>query len=228
LSILVDLYNLKLTGNPESDKDKVINFLSKYAPQVTRYLTASEIELKLKEGAVNAGETGGTLGMYERVMKESWWSRGYGYYYQRIYKAIVFPVVDANLQNKEISKSTFVMVDSLTRNIRISSYCQNEQGQMFSATWAPDTIDTSKYTFGENKSFTIELTRGELALGGMEYDLFQEIHSLWNREIEIGNCQLEGCTNIFIIRPSGKTQKYCSNAHRVKAFREIKKELSIM
>jgi len=41
----------------------------------------------------------------------------------------------------------------------------------------------------------------------------------------IGYCQLEGCANIFIIRPSGKTQKYCSNTHRVKAFREIKKEL---
>lgn len=42
---------------------------------------------------------------------------------------------------------------------------------------------------------------------------------------KIDRCQLEGCENIFVLRPSGKTQKYCSNTHRVRAFREMKKEI---
>jgi hypothetical protein len=239
LSILVDLYNLKLTGNPESDKDKVINFLSKYAPQVTRYLTASEIELKLKEGAVDAGEIGGTLGYYEKINGRSWFqswfieqtkieSRYYNSFYLPLYELTTAPVVDNYLEGRDTTNKIIIMVGSLLDNIRISQYCQNEQGQEFSDTWVPESIDPSKYTFHEHKVFTTELTKGEPALGGMKYHLFQEIHSLWNREIEIGHCQLEGCKNIFIIRPSGKTQKYCSNAHIVKAFREIKKELLIM
>lgn len=224
-SILTELYNLHLTGNPDLEKDKFIDFLSKYAPQVTRYLTDKDIELKLKEGSVDAGELVGSLGWFEHTVKESWWTRGYGYYYDRIYKNIAFPVVDARLQNKEISKVLFVMVGSLVKNVRDMPYCQNEQGQKFSVSWAPNTIDTDKYTFGVSKGFTTELTNGELALGGMEYDLFQDIYFLWNQRFKIGACQLAGCKDAFIIIRGGHTQRYCSDAHKAKGYRQRKSEL---
>lgn len=45
------------------------------------------------------------------------------------------------------------------------------------------------------------------------------------QRIKIQRCQLEGCDNIFEVKPGGHPQKYCSDAHKMKAYRERKNKL---
>lgn len=262
MSILVDLYNLKLTGKSDLDKDKVIDFLNKYAPQVTRYLTAKDIEEKLKEDASNALEMDGTLGNYEYINGHSWFqgqqenlkSQYYHSFYSRLYRAITLPVIDTYLAGQDISKKTFIMVGSLTNNVQINLCAINENGQVFGTSLAPESLEPKKYTFEERKSAIYsnlkidynnqepflenvisELRQGgvnipedvidnikakllvgnnardEIILGNVEYNLFQEILSLWNGKIEIRKCSALDCENIYIPSHRGREQEFCSN-----------------
>lgn len=200
-NILVDMYNLNLTGNPDLDKDKFIDFLNKYAPQATRYLNAKEI----KNGPVDFG---GTLGWFEHIQKESWFKCGYRLYYDWIYRGIVLPVVNTYLSNQEPDEILKDMVGSLINNIRSRL-----------------DYDTKNHLFREKKTYTFDIAKGELALAGVEYGLFQEIISLWNRKIEIRKCSASDCENIYIPSHRGRTQEFCSNRCLKRTrMREIRKK----
>lgn len=43
---------------------------------------------------------------------------------------------------------------------------------------------------------------------------------------KLKQCQAEDCTNLFIPQPSGKTQKYCRNACKIRAYRKRKKAMA--
>jgi len=57
------------------------------------------------------------------------------------------------------------------------------------------------------------------------HEVYYWIVALSKQEIKIGRCQLEGCNKIFEVTPGGHPQKFCSDAHKAKAYRERKNKL---
>jgi len=53
----------------------------------------------------------------------------------------------------------------------------------------------------------------------MLHSIYKGIMNLAAGNIRVKRCMLDGCSNILIIGGQGKPQRYCSSAHKSKAFR---------
>ena len=58
--------------------------------------------------------------------------------------------------------------------------------------------------------------------------IYESLISLSQKKEVVGHCNLEVCNNIFLIKPGGHPQKYCSNAHKMRAYRERKSKLILV
>lgn len=225
-SILVDLYNLKLTGNPKTDEPQILQFFEKDVPEVVRYKTAKEARrpdqlrtVPPKPAWSINQDAIGTLGAFEFLTGKSWFDSNETANFYGLYR-LAHEVVDNYLEAKEIPRDFLAWVASLTSNIRINLTIEHTSGKRFGFSNAPKSVNPNEYSFGEiivqHHSVTVgpsQEVKAQLNLGGMKFRLFREILSLWNREIRIRKCTFEGgernppCNNVFI---TSRGQRYCS------------------
>lgn len=107
------------------------------------------------------------------------------------------------------------------------------------------TTQIIKQYIGQDKEYFFDLylpedpkskvlkDRFHILIPEYDYILSEGLHLVYDWLIQvterttykIQRCQLKGCNKIFEQTPGGHPQKYCSNAHKMKAYRERKNEL---
>lgn len=235
-NILVDLYNLELsrqpiTGKginaPPEDRQAIIEFLETHAPKVTTFKTAEELDAALNEKKIlDAFDMIGSLGFYEQQRGQSWFDANVANFY--IWLKMTRKILDTYLSGTPLPSSLLMWAESLLKNVHLRIAIVDKEGRRYSAGNAPKELDQEEYSFAMDIGITTgsvssDNSKTELGFGRMHYNLFGAILSLWNGEVKIERCALDGCPNIYIARASGKPGKYCSGACKAKAYRMRKK-----
>lgn len=216
MSILTDLYNLELdlTGiteanwhTPEPDREKILDFFGKHAPEVLRYQTAAEIEALPKP--VDGFEVIGTLGMYEQYFQISWFDSMDAWQFYVDYRKLR-ELIDCYLNGQKFPKSLLAWVKSIAKTFTQSILIgDNESKLLYSIGMFPaEEIDLAKQTILEGKS-----AEGlwNLAVYKLIEDLYGDIIGLIvERKIFLRRCEASDCDKIFVPRAEGRPQTFHS------------------
>lgn len=219
MNILVACYNLELDTSqkrnrkdwktPEKDRQKIVEFFEKYAPDVLKYKTAEEIKKAFKENPTLDGlEVLGTLGMYEQQWEASWFETINSWIFYGDYK-LIRNVVDDYLSERKLSKGAWARIIGLGESIKPELLVGNkETKEVFSLTSFPNKIiNWHQYIPLKGRSIGERWGLGVGYLVGMLYD---EIFAFLSGDFEIHFCKAEGCNKVFRPAPQGSEQKYCS------------------
>lgn len=229
-SVLVDFYNLPLTGNARKDKQEILKFFGRYAPEVARQdisdvisqgYTLSDDPKPATVLSINKDSpiTIGTLGVFDFFQDKSWLDSSDTRNFYGLYR-LIHRVVDNYLGEKQIPRDLFQKVSELTDNISIGLIAVSSEGERLGSATIPKSFNRSEYSFNE----TITMQTGmvisvdghitsPLNLGGMKLRLFRDILELWNGEIKLQKCTFAGstrnppCKNVFLV---GNRKRYCS------------------
>jgi hypothetical protein len=217
-NILTDLYNLKLTENPEQDKAMIIEFFKKYDPNLTKYLTAKDTE-----GITDFLEMSGSLGVFEKIIGKSWFETEDTKDFYDLWK-FAKEIIDTYLNDKPITQWQLILVEMLLKDVKPSFLIGNKETRVVTNVgWIPKEIDPKKYKFMQGTNFNLsklsanqETQSGEfiLSLSMLKYDLFKAILPFLNGEIVIRKCLAEDCQRAFI--PTTLKQVYHSNICRAR------------
>lgn len=229
-SVLVDFYNLSLTGNARKDKPEILQFFERHAPEVVRQditntisqgHTLSEHPKPATVLSIKAPDPSlfGTLGAFEYFQEKSWFDHPDTVNFYGLHK-LVHRVVDNYLSNEDLPRDLFAWVGSLPENIYINLIAVSSEGERHGTVTLPKSVKRSKYSFDETIAQHSKLSfspgkqmESPLNLGGMKFRLFRDILSLWNGEMELQRCTFGGskrnppCKNVFIV---GNRKRYCS------------------
>jgi hypothetical protein len=223
MNIIIDFHNLNLNTSqlnhikdwktPEEDRPKILEFFEKHAPEVLKYQTAEEIENVLKEKTITDGlEILGTLGMYERQWKASWFETPNSYLFYGDYK-LIRKVIDDYLSERKLSKGAWARIIALGKAINPSLLIGNiETKEVFSFENFPfDEIDLNQYTPLKARSVS---GKWDLVVGQLIGSLYNELFELLIGKLKLNRCAADDCEKIFSPTPRGKEQLFCSERCR--------------
>lgn len=218
MSILVDFYNFGLNfglnlGNiwrapkaeADRDREKIIQFFERHAPEVLRYRTAAEIGASKPSD----GSEIGTLGMYEYEYRKSWFDSVDALQFytdnQRLRE-----LIDCYLKGLSFPKTLLAWVTDIAKAFTpLILIGDNETKLVYSIDMLPEEeIDLTKHTIIEGKS-----VKGlwNLAVYDLVSDLYGDIIGLIvEQKIKLRRCEAEDCNKIFVPTIYGSEQKYCS------------------
>ena len=220
MSVLSDFYNLgwdlKLNlGNiwraPKSDRDsdreKIIQFFERHAPEVLRYRTAAEIEALPKP--VDGLEIIGTLGAYELYQRKSWFDSedALPFYADNLKLRVL---IDCYLKGQKFPKSLLAWVTDIAKAFTPSFLIgDNERKILHSIEMFPEEeIDLTKHAIVEGK---LVEGRWNLAVHKLVEDLYGDIIGLIvEQKIKLRRCEAEDCDKIFVPRTEGRPQTFHS------------------
>ena len=225
-NILVDLYNLQLTENPEQDRDMIIEFFKRADPNLTKYLTA-----KATEGITDSSITG-SLGWFEKIFGMSWFETEDTKDFYDLWK-FAKEIIDTYLNDKPITQWQYDQVENLLEYAKPKLRLKDKATGKFLES-IPESFELGKYEFDQGLSVTlgkIAIDQGIqdtiLTLGLLKYRFFVAIQQLMNGKVKIKKCGFGECDRVFIAYTSGHEQIYCQNNHRQKAFTAKKKTIDI-
>ena len=217
-NILTDLYNLKLSENPEQDKPMIIEFFKKYDPNLTKYLTAKDTE-----GVKDMNELSGSLGVFEKIIKKSWFQTEDIKDFYKLWH-LVKELIDAYVNDKPITQGQVIQIKMLVENAKPSLMIGDKETRtLMTVGWIPKEIDPKKYKFMQSISFdlsklSVNNESGEgvfiLHLSELKYNLFKAILPFLNGETIIRKCRADDCQKAFI--PITLKQVYHSDICRAR------------
>lgn len=240
-NILVDMYNLALTENPDKinginpdskDEVMILDFFKKYDPKVANYVTDFVFNY------TNPRIDGYEKRTFKQIKGKPYFQSDQIIYFYELWN-LVRKLIDSHRQHTKSPTRELERVIGLLEDIKHSLLLTDRDGHKIIVrenyaynTNIPNEIDLSQYSvqhylddFGE---YIFGGTEIYLTLGKLKYRFYNAILEMWNNETNFGECQLEGCTNIFIIKRGGHTQKYCSDAHKAKGYRQRKNKLIVV
>jgi hypothetical protein len=216
MSVLTDFYNLDLDladitepnwRTPEAEREKIVDFFGKHAPEVLKYRTAAEIEALPKP--VDGFEIIGTLGMYEQHFQISWFDSLDAFQFYVDYRRLR-ELIDCHLGGQKFPKGLIAWMQRIVRGFTQSILIgDNETKLLYSIGMFPEEeIDLAKHSILEGKS-----AEGlwNLAVYKLVEDLYGDIIGLIvERKIFLRRCEASDCDKIFVPRAEGRPQTFHS------------------
>jgi len=219
MSALTDFYNLGLNlklnlGNiwrakeaeALSDREKIIQFFERHAPEVLRYRTAAEIEALPKP--VDGLEIIGTFGAYEIYQRKSWFDSedALQFYADNRQLRVLIDDYLKGLSSKNLLAWVTDIAKAFTPSFLIGD---NETKLVYSIDLFPEEeIDLTKHTIIEGKA-----VKGlwNLAVYDLVSDLYGDIIGLIvEQKIKLRRCEASDCDKIFVPRAEGREQRFHS------------------
>lgn len=198
-NILVDMYDLKLSENPEIDKPIIIEFFNKYSPTTTQYLTAKDTE-----GVKDMNEFSGSLGGFEKISGKKWFQTDQVKVFYDLWH-LVKEIIDGVIKRK-LTRWQLIRVKMLLDNVKPSLVIGNKDTRiLMSIGWIPQEIDPNEYEFFQSVSFDLNTISGNqgsitnvLYISELKYDIFKAFLQLLHGEVVIRKCLAEDCQRAFI------------------------------
>lgn len=191
----------KITPASEDDKNKIINFFSKYEPEVTAYSTAKDIQekgiIELKPGTL------GNLGLYELNQEVNWFESQD--FLQFMFDYYCFRQLIDGYITKEIPTWTLGWIQEKIQQYRYSLRI-----------WKDDELIDPIALSGNISISTLNFKRWGINIKGLIYGLdlaglFASIHlqvaQLLEGNIKIKRCEYNGCNNILYV--NHRNRRYC-------------------
>lgn len=196
-NILVDLYNTKLTENPETDKDTILEFFHKADSHIAKDV----------------------LGRFQWLVGSSWFETEDVKDFYNLWK-LVKELVESHVNKQPITLSQYEDVKSLLENTKPTLMIKDKATGKYLEN-LPDNFEPGKYEFVQGTTFeqaktTVNQEHLEtiITFGRLKYKIFVAIQQLLNGEIVIRKCLAEDCQRAFI--PHTLKQVFHSNICRAR------------
>lgn len=223
MSILTDFYNLKLTTNfynidierdGHPDKDIIIQFFEKHAPNVLEFYeyTTAEGKIISRKDVKPHTDPFGTLWMFETNNGHSWFrSAEYGRDFLQWHNRL-HHMIDSYLATKSIKRNMLTWIPELLADLRPELFFMDKDDNLYGTSRdlsarGPREINIGEYSFYEALT-TSNKDQNKLNLDAFKQGLFLEIRNLLNGDKVAKRCDFNGakrlppCEEIFIQRTS--------------------------
>lgn len=217
-NILVDMYGLNLTENPEQDRDIISEFLRKYAPAVARYLLDSDISgitpsykgLDVRKYRILHPD-GTEYKTFDEIRGESWFKSDVKDFYDLV--TFTRKIIDLYFQNSILDIQDLQDIEKLLEDTESIRVLTDKNGVDVKIAQCGDKIDMSQFTFRQklNPIFARYGGKGiHLTLAELKFNLYNAIMQFVHGEVIIRKCHAD-CKNIYIPTPRGRNQEFCSD-----------------
>lgn len=244
-SLIIDFYNLHLESGPKYDKSKV-SFPPAFETAGLTYRddppyeSMADVELvypnndeqdriiEFLEENIPELKDGFGPEWYQGQTGQDWFA---GIHFMRLAddysytKGLIDEYMDENISANELQwLAARLAGDNCISELVLIS---NEDGREHHTLFGEDWHNINDYQFGwrwRGLSFSGQdkLPYYGIRLEPMWREIITELCRMLRERREISGCHHDKCNNIFVVRPSGKPQKYCSNSHRVMGYRKRK------